>query len=187
MSNRLLVIVSVVFVALIVAAGVGRIAWVNYQQRVTDDPQTHFVTAAEAIDLNDPTRLSVLLAQYPGLASVHADADGTTLLHKAMNNGGDLDCSSMLVADGADVNAVDLTGRTPLHELYTYTAGLISPDVVKLLVTNGADMNPVDHAGVRPLDQMVADSDMYAEVFPDYFTNPTTQNRDLLKQHGAVE
>jgi ankyrin repeat protein len=183
----MLMIISGLFVALILAAGVGRIAWVKYQQSVADDPQTHFALAAAAIEARDATQLSVLVDRYPHLPGTHAKVDGTTLLHKAMVNGGDLACTSVLVSSNADVNAMDLAGRTPLHELYTYTAGLISPDVVKLLVTNGADMNPVDHAGVRPLDQMVADSDMYAEVFPDYFTNPTTQNRDLLKQHGAVE
>src|SRR3989442_4986226 len=40
---------------------------------------------------------------------------------------------------GADVNAVDPTGRTPL--IYAVTSDLLPLDVVKLLVERGANVN----------------------------------------------
>lgn len=187
MSNRVLMIVSIVFVTLLVAAGVGRILWAGHQQAVAADPQTHYLQAEAAIVANDATRLGALIDRYPHVTGTHSDVDGATLLHVAMNNGGDAISCLMLIDEGADVNAVDHAGRTPLHVLCTFTTGLINEETVRLLSDNGADMNATDDAGGRAIEQMVAESDMYAEVFPDYFTNPTTQNRNLLKKYGAVD
>ena len=186
MSNRVLMIVSVGFVGVIFLAGVGMIAFTKYQQSVASDPQTHFTEALQAVQAHDSVRLEVLADRYPGLANTRSSMDGRVLLHYTMEKGGDLACTTILIEAGADVTAVDDAGRTPLHELSMYTEGLISPEVVELLATHGADMNAVDDEGVRPIDQMVdVQTDRYAEVFPDFYTNPTTQNRELLMRHGA--
>lgn len=189
MNNRAMMIVSVVFVALIVAAAGGRFAWVTYQGWVDADPQTHYMLAAEAMDDYDPNRLGILLDKYPHLTSTHLNADGTTLLHRAMLNGGDLTLASMLIDKGTDVNAVDSLGRTPLHAvaLCTEDSVLIGTDVVALLAESGADMNALDHAGNSPLDLVPLERDVYSEAFPEYFTTVSKQNRELLTTHGAVE
>lgn len=188
MSNRVLVIVSIAFVAVIVLAAVGMIGFTKYQQFVANDPQTHLIEAEAAIATNDAMRLSVLMDRYPVLATTHSDRDGRTLLHHAMQGGGDLPSTTILIDAGADATAIDIKGRTPLHDLCTHTTLLLNTEVVEMLAAGGADMNAVDDEGVRPIDQMVdVESDRYAEVFPDYFTNPTTQNRNLLIQHGAAK
>jgi ankyrin repeat protein len=51
----------------------------------------------------------------------------------------DAKTARMLLDHGADVNAVDPTGRTPL--IYAVISDLLQLDVVKLLVERGADVN----------------------------------------------
>ncbi len=187
MNDRHLVILSVVFIALIVAAAGGRFAWVTYQDRVEEDPQTHYMLAVDAMEAYDPNRLGILLDKYPHLTRTHLDIDGTTLLHRAMLNGGDLTLATMLLSKGADVNATDSIGRTPLHTVCTDNTVSLKPDVVALLATSGADMNALDHAGESPLDLMELKRDVYSEAFPEFFQNISKDNRQLLISHGAVE
>src|SRR5262249_36252809 len=62
----------------------------------------------------------------------------------------------VLLDHGADVNAFDPTGRTPL--MYAAVSDLIPLDVVKLMIERGADMNATDRhrnsgdAGLTVLD-----------------------------------
>lgn len=187
MNTRVLTIVSVLFIGMITVTVGGRVAWTKHQQRVANDPETHFMLAESAINSNDPNKLAGLLARYPHLTSTRSGLDGTTLLHAAMSDGGNLACASILITEGVDVNATDLTGRTPLHALCANTTGGLNSGIVELLATSGADMNAVDNSGDRPLDLMTSETDMYTDVFPDYISTVNSRNRDLLKHHGAVQ
>jgi ankyrin repeat protein len=55
---------------------------------------------------------------------------------------GDVNAVSQMLDHGADVNAVDPLGRTPL--MYAAASYLLPLDVVKLLVEHGADINAKD-------------------------------------------
>jgi hypothetical protein len=68
-------------------------------------------------------------------------------LHYAVRDG-DLKEVRKLLDKGADVNARDKYGWTPLHEAASY--GHL--DIVKLLVERGADVNARDKDGRTPLD-----------------------------------
>ncbi len=87
-----------------------------------------------------------------GGADINAQGDGeSTALHQAARIQ-DLELCKFLIANGADVNAQDRRGQTPLFELFDRWA--ISPaniqwaekrqaafPVLQLLLENGADVN----------------------------------------------
>jgi ankyrin repeat protein len=69
---------------------------------------------------------------------------------------GDINAVRLLIDRGADVNAFDALGRTPL--MYAAVSDLLPLDVVKLLIDRGADVNARDRhakagdAGLKVLD-----------------------------------
>ena len=57
-----------------------------------------------------------------------------------------------MIAWGADVNAVDFNGVTPLHLAIKSSDNLKSTRSVRHLLIKGADRNATDHKGMTPLD-----------------------------------
>jgi len=70
--------------------------------------------------------------------------DGHTLLHHACIND-KLDMCRVLIDAGANVNAQDHFGRTPLME--QIASGNVNIEIIKLLLARGARVNDVDHDG----------------------------------------
>jgi len=66
--------------------------------------------------------------------------NGKNLLHLAIEKKAEINTIKVLIENGADVNAKDDNGKTPL-----ISAALLNAiDVVDLLIKNGADVNPIE-------------------------------------------
>jgi len=63
---------------------------------------------------------------------------------------GNLDKVKELIENGADVNAKDRSGNTPLHWMACGGYGHI--EIAKLLIDNGADVNAKNKRRITPLD-----------------------------------
>ena len=66
----------------------------------------------------------------------------TYSLHEAAAEG-DIEKVKSLISGGADVNAKDDSGGTPLHNAVIFT----QKDVIELLIAKGADVNAKDNQG----------------------------------------
>ena len=125
-----------------------------------------------------PPDISIHLAASEGnieAVKQHLDA-GTDVNAKQREDGatplliaavaGQKEIAELLIADGADVNAKDDVGQTPLY----FAA---DKEVVELLIAKGADVNAKDNFGGTPLD------------FAIRFDH--TEIADLLRKHGGKE
>ncbi|KAJ1464411.1 ankyrin repeat protein, partial [Baffinella frigidus] len=75
---------------------------------------------------------------------------GDTALHIAVESKF-IDAIELLIANGANVNARDGCGRTPLHLAVAPLLSKPSPLVVDLLIHHHADVNVLDRDGMTPL------------------------------------
>jgi ankyrin repeat protein len=66
--------------------------------------------------------------------NVNSGSEGTTRLHEAVGGGAQHDLIELLVTEGADLNARDKSGLTPLRWAQRYA----SPDTSELLRSLGA-------------------------------------------------
>jgi ankyrin repeat protein len=96
-------------------------------------------------------------------ANVNAKEDGETPLHMAALSG-PKEVAELLIAKGADVNAKDEDGVTPLH--WTETE-----EIAELLIAAGADVNAMDNSGDTPLDTAIR--------------RKRPETADLLRKHGG--
>ena len=128
----------------------------------------------------------------------HQGGTGKTALHVAVARR----MSALLLVAGAEVNARDAHGVTPLHQaaainsidilalLLEYDAGVDAQDdsgatplhfaalanataTAAILLEVGADVNARDHSGATPLHEAIV--------------NGMTSIAELLRQHGGVE
>ena len=97
-------------------------------------------------------------------------ADSNTLLHEAMT----AEMLELLIQHGAEINAVDEKGVTPLHNA-VYANRL---PVVRVLLTHGADVNAKDSGGDTPLDWLIKNAQGWEK-----FDEPMAE---LLVSKGAI-
>jgi ankyrin repeat protein len=92
----------------------------------------HFMDGEMAIRHGDVTNAGALLKQHPELIYTK-NQYGWTLLHIAARTGR-VDMAKLLLDNGADVNATDSIGMTPLCQA-------ANVDVAAVLLSHGADVN----------------------------------------------
>ena len=83
-------------------------------------------------------------------AVARRDTFGNTPLHDAAFHGA-AEVAAVLLGAGADADAVNDDGRTPLHKAAAGKAGAGSERVARLLLRHGADANRACRAGRTPL------------------------------------
>ena len=95
----------------------------------------------------DAAGLKRVLEEHPAAARGSDESfNDSTALHVAVGEG-ELECAVALLEAGADANAVDCEGRTPLHQLEATCSGAL----VGALLDGGADVLAADRRGWTPL------------------------------------
>jgi ankyrin repeat protein len=154
-----------------------------------------FISAA---DDGDVAKVKSMLEEKPWLAKAR-DIDnvtaaalnakgitdyriGWTALHSAANKG-HKDVASLLIAKGADVNAVDERDYTPL----TIAAYVGEREIAELLVAKGALLNPVDVKGLSPLHYAASAGNLeIAKMLIAKGAQINAQSRDYTQESGWV-
>lgn len=105
--------------------------------------------ATHAIVTNDAATLKQCLARGYSVNSSQAITGDTPLHLAAMTSHGENknEVVEVLIAYGANINACNKAGMTPLH----YAAYTGSHGLVKLLIKNGADIKAKSNDGRTPL------------------------------------
>ena len=123
---------AVALVALVALIMLVTMSWISYQN-------SH-LSIFDAVRVDDLERVRVLLKDKPDLV-LSNDNDGWTLMHWAVWKD-HKDIVELLLVQGADVNAKNRYGQTPLH--FTADCGfpkIADREMVELLLTHGADVN----------------------------------------------
>jgi uncharacterized protein len=111
---------------------------------ITDSMMFDFMMASWG---GDAVRLGDFIARNPE-AIAWRDEDGRTALIKSIAHGtGHIDVMEMLLAKGADINATDDAGMTPL----VFAALHNKPDCLALLISKGADADMKDTRGLTAI------------------------------------
>ncbi|CAM9898686.1 unnamed protein product [Ascophyllum nodosum] len=130
----------------------------------------------------DVTVLEELIAHGADV-SASEDTGGSTALHFAARRefpGG----VRALVGAGANVNARDKRGRTPLHEAVKMTGSVPSLMCMKLLLRGGADETLTDNNGEAPSD-VLGHETMRLSIFDEYTDLYLELTRELLANAPA--
>lgn len=75
-----------------------------------------------------------------------------SLLHAMSSNPSKLSALKLLIKYGANVNAIDDTGRTPLHE----AASTLNIAAIRVLLEHGADVHACSHYDGLPVDELMS-------------------------------
>ena len=133
-----------------------------------------YYDAYSACALNDTARLKELIDEDAGVVVA---ADGLWYDAASLGGAGRLqrECAEMLLARGAEVNALNKARRTPLP----LAAEGEQPEMIRLLARHGADLNTQDRKGRTPLHRATYEGRVEAaEALLDAGADPTVLNRN---------
>lgn len=105
----------------------------------------------QAVDRGDAAAVSALLKTNPELVKWRAPMGGSFLGNAVQSSSAGEDMVRLLIEKGADVNAADMFGITPLEEAVVKRG----TNIVTLLLDSGADINHHDKDGLSPLNAAV--------------------------------
>jgi ankyrin repeat protein len=133
-----------------------------------------------AVYLKQPEIIAALIAKGADVNAPSEAGDGgnpAPPLFMAMK-GGDLALVQQLIAAGANVNALDGQGSTPLHRAVLARPAEYTTALVTTLLRAGADANAMRPGGGAPLHNLIFGADTLA---PEALAQLAT----LFAQHGA--
>lgn len=131
-------------------------------QMVMDDKLGHGVFFFD----DDLDKLLQLLARAGGNLN-QRDAEGNTVLHRLSNafDANDVERFASLVKAGADINATNNLGETPLHKaaesLSSWSQNDPPTEPFRWLLFYKANVNARDHQGRTPLDVLATSDSMF--------------------------
>lgn len=115
-----------------------------------------------------------MMQEHPQLLKHKEDMLQKTLLHTAAEMG-DRDQVKFLIENGAELNAQDIFGKTPLHQSVKRSENVES--VISDLVGAGADINAKDNNGNTPLKSAVYEGSIKAvKTLLQKGADPTIKN-----------
>jgi len=108
-----------------------------------DTTQSEARKLIDAVKCGDSADIRQILRDHPGLVT-HKDDSGRSLLHMTDDHG----IAETLIVNGAQVNAQDVNGLTPLH----HAAKSGNEAMVQQLIVAGADTSIKSFKGVTAAD-----------------------------------
>lgn len=126
-----------------------KLLWANEcdPYSITDDGLTVIHSAAEGDSVNS---IFYFYKQY-GMDVDIKDEKNWTALHWAVIEGHEV-AATFLLAWGADINAQDALGNTPLHLSICFAEKELNTRLTKILLLRGADRNLRNNDGKRAID-----------------------------------
>lgn len=113
-----------------------------------------------------------------------ADGGATALMYASSCEAADaLRIIDLLLKSGAEVNAVDSRGRTPLIYACTRYSVVINPEIIRVLVQNHADIKLRDVSGRSASDYMAEQIKTQKENVKKYDND---YQKDLLRTYEAL-
>ena len=165
---------SSVMITMLLAAGADINGYSQKKYSLSAKPVTPILTA---VYNHCPKSVAILLGK--GADPNFADRDGYTALHHIASSWSQKRMAAtvdQLLAAGADINARDKLGRTPL--MMTAYAGEKDPDPETIFLTRGADPNLADRGGNTFIYQLVAGASR---------KDPAPIIANLIKSGAAVD
>ncbi|XWS54076.1 hypothetical protein CRYUN_Cryun10bG0057900 [Craigia yunnanensis] len=126
------------------------------QEHVNVDNNSSYITG----DSSDRSSASSFNLVGTSEGQIMDDLDGCTLLHLACE-AADIGMLELLLQYGANINATDSRGQTPLHRCILKGKAALA----KLLLTRGADPQALNREGKTPLELAVESDFDDSEVF----------------------